>query len=148
GQAQSCRRSGHQERRLRLRSGGHAARQGGEPHVLYARDAPRVVPRFAPVREPGERARRRGAGGAAVSDGTLDVVGIGIGPFNLGLAALGATIPGLRMRCFDKAPRFDWHPGIMIPGATLQVPFLADLVTAADPTNPFSFLAYMKRIGR
>lgn len=77
-----------------------------------------------------------------------DVVGIGIGPFNLGLAALGATVPELRLRCFDARPRFDWHPGMLIEGTTLQVPFLADLVTPADPTNPYSFLSYLKRTGR
>lgn len=77
-----------------------------------------------------------------------DVVGIGIGPFNLGLAALGASVPGLRVRCFDRAPGFDWHPGMMISGTTLQVSFLADLVTAAEPTSPFSVLSYLKRTGR
>ncbi len=30
---------------------------------------------------------------------------------------------------------------MMLDDATIQVPFLADLVTMADPTSPFSFLA-------
>ena len=33
---------------------------------------------------------------------------------------------------------------MMIEGATIQVPFLADLVTMADPTSRFSFLNYLK----
>jgi lysine N6-hydroxylase len=36
----------------------------------------------------------------------------------------------------------------MIDGTTLQVPFLADLVTMADPTSPYSFLAFLKATGR
>ena len=31
---------------------------------------------------------------------------------------------------------------------TLQIPFLADLVTLADPTSPFSFLIYIKEQGK
>jgi lysine N6-hydroxylase len=78
----------------------------------------------------------------------LDLVGVGIGPFNLGLAALAASVPGLRTRFYDQRPGFDWHAGMLIEGTTLQVGFLADLVTAADPTSPFSFLAYLKKQGR
>lgn len=77
-----------------------------------------------------------------------DLAGIGIGPFNLGLAALGASIGNLSMICFDKKPGFSWHPGMMLETATLQVAFYADLVTLADPTSPFSFLAYLKAKGR
>jgi lysine N6-hydroxylase len=77
-----------------------------------------------------------------------DIVGIGIGPFNLGLAALGTSIPELRMRFFERTPTFDWHPGMMIEGTSLQVSFIADLVTMADPCNRFSFLSYLKDSGR
>jgi len=37
---------------------------------------------------------------------------------------------------------------MLIEGTTLQVPFLADLVTLADPTSPYSFLAWLKATGR
>jgi lysine N6-hydroxylase len=77
-----------------------------------------------------------------------DIVGIGIGPFNLGLAALGASVSELRMRFFERTPRFDWHPGMLIEGTSLQVSFIADLVTMADPCNRFSFLSYLKDSGR
>jgi lysine N6-hydroxylase len=40
-----------------------------------------------------------------------------------------------------------WHPGMMLDDATLQVPFLADLVTMADPTSHWSFLSYLKETG-
>ena len=31
----------------------------------------------------------------------------------------------------------------MLPEATLQVSYLKDLVTLADPTNPYSFLSFL-----
>lgn len=77
-----------------------------------------------------------------------DIVGVGIGPFNLGLAALSAPLDDVDAVFLDAAPEFRWHPGMMIDGATIQVPFLADLVTMADPTSPYSFLAFLKATGR
>ncbi|MFE3085000.1 lysine N(6)-hydroxylase/L-ornithine N(5)-oxygenase family protein [Streptomyces albidoflavus] len=74
-----------------------------------------------------------------------DLVGIGIGPFNLSLAALAHGIPDTpRTAFFEQRPAFHWHPGMLIDGATLQVPFLADLVTLADPASPWSFLSYLR----
>lgn len=76
------------------------------------------------------------------------LAGVGIGPFNLSLAALAAPVDGLDAVFFDARPDFRWHPGLLVEGATLQVPFLADLVTLVDPTNPFSFLNYLRDRGR
>ncbi|MFG2644286.1 lysine N(6)-hydroxylase/L-ornithine N(5)-oxygenase family protein [Streptomyces sp. NPDC048370] len=74
-----------------------------------------------------------------------DLVGIGIGPFNLSLAALAHGVPGgLDAAFYEQSPAFHWHPGLLIEGATLQVPFLADLVTLADPASPWSFLNYLR----
>lgn len=78
---------------------------------------------------------------------THDLVGIGIGPFNLGLAALADPL-GLDAVFLDAREGFAWHHGMMLEGATIQVPFLADLVTMADPTSRFSFLAWLKATGR
>ncbi|WP_104055763.1 MULTISPECIES: lysine N(6)-hydroxylase/L-ornithine N(5)-oxygenase family protein [unclassified Arthrobacter] len=77
-----------------------------------------------------------------------DAVGIGVGPFNLGLAALSDPIADLDLTFVDARPGFDWHPGMMLGTAHLQVPFMADLVTLADPTSPFSFLNFLKQTGR
>jgi lysine N6-hydroxylase len=77
-----------------------------------------------------------------------DLVGVGIGPFNLSLAALAEPIPGLRTLFLDDKDRFGWHPGMMVAGAALQVPFLADLVTLVDPTSRHSYLAYLRDRGR
>lgn len=73
-----------------------------------------------------------------------DLVGVGIGPFNLSLAALADRTPGISAAFLDENPEFSWHPGMLIEGTTLQVPFLADLVTLVDPTSPWSFLAYLR----
>jgi lysine N6-hydroxylase len=72
-----------------------------------------------------------------------DVVGVGLGPFNLGLAALLAPVDAVDAVFFEAKPEFSWHPGLLLDGTTLQVPFLADLVTLADPTSPYSFLNYL-----
>lgn len=77
-----------------------------------------------------------------------DLLGIGIGPFNLGLAALADPIAHLDAVFLDENPGFDWHPGLLLEGATLQTPFMADLVTLADPTSRYSFLNYLKSTGR
>jgi lysine N6-hydroxylase len=73
-----------------------------------------------------------------------DVVGVGIGPANLSLAALAHPLTELDAVFYEQRPRFDWHPGQLIEGTTLQVPFLADLVTLADPVSPWSFLNYLR----
>lgn len=79
---------------------------------------------------------------------TYSLIGIGIGPFNLGLATLIEPVAGVSALFFDQSESFDWHPGLMLPNATLQVPFMADLVTLADPTNKYSFLNFCKHTGR
>lgn len=77
-----------------------------------------------------------------------DVAGIGIGPFNLGLAALCNSIKNLKTIFFDGKSKFSWHEGMMIPGTTLQVSYLADLVTLADPSSKFSYLNYLRNTNR
>ncbi|WP_202984275.1 putative histamine N-monooxygenase [Snodgrassella sp. ESL0253] len=72
-----------------------------------------------------------------------DLAGVGIGPFNLGLAALLSSHPEVNAVFLDKAPTFHWHAGLLLPGTTLQVPFLADLVTMANPCHPLSYLNYL-----
>ncbi len=69
-----------------------------------------------------------------------DVVGIGIGPFNLGLAALAEEGTSLKTVFFDKTQVFQWHPGMLLERSDLQVPFLADLVTFANPVSHYTFL--------
>lgn len=78
----------------------------------------------------------------------VDVAAIGAGPFNLGFASLAEPIPELSLAVLEATEQITWHPGMMLDGTHLQVPFLADLVTMADPTSPYSFLNYLKDRGR
>ncbi|MFI0268294.1 lysine N(6)-hydroxylase/L-ornithine N(5)-oxygenase family protein [Streptomyces luteogriseus] len=80
--------------------------------------------------------------------GTHDFVGIGLGPFNLGLACLTEPIDELDGVFLESKPDFEWHAGMFLDGAHLQTPFMSDLVTLADPTSPYSFLNYLKEKGR
>ncbi|MEU6056798.1 SidA/IucD/PvdA family monooxygenase [Streptomyces sp. NPDC047097] len=87
-------------------------------------------------------------GGDGTAERPLDLLGVGAGPFNLSLAALADGVPGLRAAFLEQRPAFRWHPGLLIEGATLQVPFLADLVSLVDPTSRWSFLNYVRATGR
>ncbi|WP_236239388.1 lysine N(6)-hydroxylase/L-ornithine N(5)-oxygenase family protein [Streptomyces sp. CC228A] len=82
--------------------------------------------------------------GGAGTPAPVDLLGVGIGPFNLSLAALADGVPGLDAVFLEQRTAFRWHPGLLIDGATLQVPFLADLVSLVDPTSRWSFLNYIR----
>src|SRR6266498_4110456 len=97
-------------------------------------------------RNGGARPRRSVSEGRTMEQ--FDVVGAGLGPFNLSLAALVEPLSDIRARFFETRPSFQWHCGIMVPGAQLQVSFLKDLVTLVDPTSAFSFLSYLASEGR
>ena len=73
----------------------------------------------------------------------LDLAGVGIGPFNLSLAAQLDSVPELSAMFFDRRKSFDWHPGMMLPEVELQSSYLKDLVTSTNPTSPWSFVSYL-----
>lgn len=77
-----------------------------------------------------------------------DLAGIGLGPFNLGLAALSHNLKNIDSIFLDEKKEFNWHPGMLLEYTTLQVPFYADLVTLADPCSPFSYLNFLKARNR
>ena len=74
---------------------------------------------------------------------TLDLAGLGIGPFNLSIAALLTEIPECNAQFFDQKTGFNWHPGMLLPGVRLQTSYLKDLVTGVSPTNQYSFLNFL-----
>ncbi|MFV8755863.1 lysine N(6)-hydroxylase/L-ornithine N(5)-oxygenase family protein [Nannocystaceae bacterium ST9] len=78
----------------------------------------------------------------------VDLAGVGVGPFNLSIAALADELPELRTRFFERRAGFAWHPGLLFPGSRMQTSFLKDLVTAVSPTNPHSFVNYLVQHGR
>ena len=85
---------------------------------------------------------------------SVDLLALGYGPSHLSLLALlespavRSRWPGLRVHVLEREPRFGWHPGMLLRGARMQIAFSKDLVTLEDPTSPYSFLAFLHRIGR
>jgi len=75
-------------------------------------------------------------------------VGVGVGPANLSLACLLHGHADVRSVFLDKKPAFGWHEGQLMPGTSLQVSMLKDLVSLSDPTNAFSFLSYLHDQGK
>lgn len=76
-----------------------------------------------------------------------DIIGVGIGPFNLGLAAIVQDLPELKTLFLDQRPNFDWHPGLMLPTSRMQVPYYADLVTIVNPKSDFTFHRFLQQQG-
>lgn len=73
----------------------------------------------------------------------FDLIGLGIGPFNLSLAALLEKTPMIKNLFLEKKLKFTWHPELMFSDSVMQTSFLTDLVTPADPTSSYSFLNYL-----
>ncbi|OZD55622.1 L-lysine 6-monooxygenase [Rhodococcus sp. 06-1477-1B] len=82
-------------------------------------------------------------------DDVVDVVGVGFGPSNLGLAiavrernAIAENTP-ITSAFVEAKPRFAWHPDMLLPGATMQISFLKDLVTQRNAASDYSFLSFL-----
>lgn len=82
--------------------------------------------------------------------GIVDVLGIGFGPANLALAIALAESPDRPQRVLflERRAEFAWHPGMLLPGTSMQISFLKDLVTLRNQASPFSFVAYLGARGR
>ncbi|MFI6041111.1 lysine N(6)-hydroxylase/L-ornithine N(5)-oxygenase family protein [Nocardia sp. NPDC051321] len=92
---------------------------------------------------------------ARSADEIVDIAGIGFGPSNLALAiALEehnqnlAPRQQLTARFVEAKHRFEWHPGMLLPGATMQISYLKDLVTQRNVRSRYSFLNYLKEHDR
>ncbi|MBU8769185.1 lysine N(6)-hydroxylase/L-ornithine N(5)-oxygenase family protein [Cytobacillus oceanisediminis] len=77
-----------------------------------------------------------------------DIIGVGIGPFNLGLAAMMEETGGKEVLFFEQKSEFNWHKGMLIEGTTLQVPFFADLISMANVQSRFTYLHYLQSHNR
>ncbi|MBZ5763171.1 lysine N(6)-hydroxylase/L-ornithine N(5)-oxygenase family protein [Rhizobium sp. VS19-DR104.2] len=84
-----------------------------------------------------------------VSD-EVDILGIGFGPTNLGLAIAieerSRDTDGekaLTSRFVEAKPEFGWHDGMLLPNVTMQISFLKDLVSLRTPTSPYTFVNYL-----
>ncbi|WP_089243218.1 lysine N(6)-hydroxylase/L-ornithine N(5)-oxygenase family protein [Rhodococcoides kyotonense] len=85
----------------------------------------------------------------------VDIVGVGFGPSNLGLAIAlkehNSEVPeGRRLTAtfVERQPEFRWHAGMLLPGATMQISFLKDLATQRNSRSEFTFLEYLTHRGR
>jgi L-ornithine N5-oxygenase len=90
---------------------------------------------------------------APVHTPVLDVVGVGFGPANLGLAIAVAERNAAAERpisafFLERQEAFGWHRGMLIPDARMQVAFLKDLATLRNPTSSFGFVSYLAERGR
>ncbi|MFF7651035.1 lysine N(6)-hydroxylase/L-ornithine N(5)-oxygenase family protein [Streptomyces sp. NPDC007983] len=83
-----------------------------------------------------------------MTDKHFGLLGIGVGPANLSLAALLYPHRELPSLFLDRKESFGWHDGQQMPGSSLQVSVLKDLVSLADPTSKFSFMNYLHDQGR
>lgn len=88
-------------------------------------------------------------------DCEYDIVGVGFGPSNLGLAIAieehnRTCAPTERLTaCFvESKGEFAWHPGMLLPGTTMQISFLKDLATQRNASSEYTFLAYLSEQGR
>ncbi|MDH2456726.1 SidA/IucD/PvdA family monooxygenase [Corynebacterium bovis] len=82
-----------------------------------------------------------------------DVVGVGFGPANLGLAVAlaegaGPGERGVDTLFLDSRPTFAWHPGLLLPDTPVRSSFLRDLVTPRTPRSRFTFINYLHEHGR
>lgn len=77
------------------------------------------------------------------NNAVLDIAGIGVGPFNLSIAALLANQHQFDARFFESRDHFAWHPGLLLDNTNMQTMFLKDLVSAVCPESPYSFLSYL-----
>ena len=92
----------------------------------------------------------------AIGDGSpADVVGVGFGPSNLALAIAieehNRSVDSDRRivaRFVEKQSRFGWHRGMLLPGTTMQISFLKDLVTQRNACSEYTFLNYLSQRGR
>ena len=84
----------------------------------------------------------------------LEVIGVGFGPSNLASAIALEEVDLIRVdnsqkvRFFERQPRFGWHRGMLLEGATMQVVFLKDLVTMRNPQSNYGFIPYLHEVGR
>lgn len=79
-----------------------------------------------------------------------DVIGLGFGPSNLAIAGAfvdGAgrpsAVPLSNILFIEKQEGFGWHPGMLLPGARMQICFLKDLATLRSPQSEFTFVSYL-----
>jgi L-ornithine N5-oxygenase len=80
-----------------------------------------------------------------------DLITLGFGPSGLSLAISHADMypnSSHKLLFIEQSPSFAWHPGLLVPGAKMQISFLKDLATMRDPRSRFTFVNYLHEQGR
>jgi lysine/ornithine N-monooxygenase/predicted FMN-binding regulatory protein PaiB len=78
-----------------------------------------------------------------------DVIGVGFGPSNLALAIAAEELDASRSCLFfERNAKTQWHGGMLIEGARMQISYLKDLVLLRNPSSPYTFLQYAQAKGR
>lgn len=86
-----------------------------------------------------------------------DLVCVGFGPASLAIAvALHDAIEKGRLKqseapkilFLEKQTSFNWHAGMLLPGARMQISFIKDLASLRDPRSHFTFLNFVHENGR
>jgi L-ornithine N5-oxygenase len=77
-----------------------------------------------------------------------DFLLVGFGPAGLAVAVAAYEKRNLSFVALEQQDDFKWHPGMLIPGASMQISFIKDLATLRDPKSEFTFLNYLFEQGR
>ncbi|BBI52267.1 hypothetical protein HORIV_46880 [Vreelandella olivaria] len=78
-----------------------------------------------------------------------DLVGVGFGPNNIGLAVHATQKEAdINMIFLEKRDELTWQNGMMVPGADIQHSPHRDFITPIDPTSYYTFLNYLKSHNR
>ncbi|WP_020387411.1 SidA/IucD/PvdA family monooxygenase [Kribbella catacumbae] len=82
----------------------------------------------------------------------VELLAIGAGPANLALAVaieeLGIDGLAENTLVIERGHSIEWQRGLLLPWTKSQVAFAKDLVTLRNPRSEFTFLNYLRSVGR
>ena len=82
----------------------------------------------------------------------VELLAVGAGPANLALAValeeLGADGLAENSLVIERGHSIEWQRGLLMPWTKSQVAFAKDLVTLRNPRSEFTFLNYLRSVGR
>jgi L-ornithine N5-oxygenase len=96
-------------------------------------------------------------------DEVHDLVCVGFGPASLAIAvALHDAVDGVdptldiptvrgrapKVAFLERQHRFQWHAGMLLPGARMQITFMKDMATMRNPRSEFTFINYLHKKNR
>ncbi|MGW1343471.1 SidA/IucD/PvdA family monooxygenase [Kribbella sp. NPDC002412] len=82
----------------------------------------------------------------------VELLAVGAGPANLALAValeeLGVDGLAENSLVIERGDTVEWQRGLLLPWTKSQVAFAKDLVTLRNPRSEFTFLNYLRSVGR